>query len=40
MVKGLPGGGIVTGAVEHGYDVVLVPGDKIILELKEDATLM
>ena len=38
MVKGLPGGGIVTGAAEHGYDVALVPGDKVILELKEDAT--
>lgn len=39
MVKGLPGGGIVTGAAEHGYDVVLVPGDKIILELKEDMNI-
>lgn len=39
MVKGLPGGGIVTGAVEHGYEVRLVPGDKVVLELKEDMNL-
>ena len=39
MVKGLPGGGLVTGAVEHGVDPVLVPGDKFIVELQQDLEL-
>lgn len=40
MVKGLPGGGLLTGAVEHGSDVALVPGDEFIIELKSDLVII
>lgn len=31
MVKGLPGGGLLTGSVEHGEDISLAAGDRLLL---------
>jgi hypothetical protein len=38
MVKGLPGGGLLTGAVEHGENISLSAGDRLLLEVRTPAS--
>lgn len=38
-VKGAPGGFLVSGAVNHGDNVLLAPGDRLTLELAADLVL-
>lgn len=38
MVKGLPGGGLLTGAVEHGEDISLATGDRLLLGVRQESS--